>query len=106
MIKDIKRIDLNGNEYLVESVVCDRCKNILGPQDYYNTVKLVGWQPVKMEPGHAYGLGEPQNWHLCEMCFEESSKFMKGEEKQKRRKSTKLPGQISLFDIIEEDEDD
>jgi hypothetical protein len=105
MIKDIKRIDLNGNEYLQESVVCDKCKNILGPKDFYNTVKLVGWQPVKMEPGHAYGLGAHQAWHLCEKCFAESSKFMNGEETQKIKSKTthsdQLPGQTSLFDATE-----
>jgi hypothetical protein len=105
MIKDIKRIDLNGNEYLQESVVCDRCKNILSQKDFYYTIKLAGWRPVKIEPGHAYGLGEPQEWHLCEQCFVESKKFMNGEYKQKRQRNNlniePLPGQISMFDTTE-----
>jgi hypothetical protein len=100
MIKDIKRIDLNGNEYLQESVICDRCKNILGAKDFYNTVKHAGWCPVKIEGGAAYGLSDPGKWHLCEKCFAESIKFMNGEDKRKR-KSDQLPGQTSLFDTTE-----
>jgi hypothetical protein len=105
MIKDIKRIDLNGNEYFQESIVCDRCKNILSPKDFYYNIKLAGWRPVKIETRHVYGLTSPQEWHLCEKCFEESQKFMNGEETKNRKRKTsnteQLPGQLDVFDIID-----
>lgn len=69
MIKDIRRIDLQGNEYLQEVVMCDRCKNILEQNDYYYTIKLISAHPVKMKPNTAYGLSPREPWHMCEECY-------------------------------------
>ena len=69
MIKDIIRIDLQGNKYLQEVVMCDKCKNILEPKDFYYTIKLTGWRPVKIEPDTAYGFSPREPWHICEECY-------------------------------------
>ena len=70
MIKTIPKIDLQGNETLQEVVICNRCKTILAPEDYYYTFKRVAWHPVKMKPGTAYGFAAGSNdpWHICEKC--------------------------------------
>lgn len=83
MIKDIKRIDLQGNEYLQEVVMCDRCKNILEPKDFYYIIKLAGWHPVKFEPNTAYGLGgDNKSWHICEKCYSKVQAELNGEAQE------------------------
>ena len=69
MVKDIKKVDLQGNEYYQEVVICDRCKRVLEPEDYYYTFERTAWHPVKMMPGHVYGFNAANKpWHICEKC--------------------------------------
>lgn len=72
MIKYIKKVDLQGNEYYQEVVICNRCKNILASEDYYYTFERTAWHPVKMKPCCAYGFSAGTNnpWHICEKCHD------------------------------------
>lgn len=72
MIKDIKKVDLQGNEYYQEVVMCDRCKSVLASEDYYYTFERTAWHPVKMKPCCAYGFSAGTNkpWHICEKCHD------------------------------------
>lgn len=84
MIKDIKRIDLQGNEYLQEVVICDRCKNILESKDFYYTIELSSWHPVKREPNKVYVLGSDRKpWHICEKCYVKVKAELNGEAQEK-----------------------
>lgn len=82
MIKDIKRIDLQGNEYLQEIVMCDRCKSILKPKDYCYTIKLTSCHPIKMEPNTAYGLSPREPWHMCEECYCKFAEELNGDTQE------------------------
>lgn len=78
MIKDIKRVDLQGNEYYQESVICNRCKKVLQSTDFYHTIKIAGYHPVKIEPGTAYGLSPTEPWHICDDCYKDVSDVLNG----------------------------
>ena len=80
MIKDIRKIDLQGNEYYVESVICNRCKRVLQPEDFYHSIKRVGWCPVRIPPNTAYGLGHMEPWHICDKCIEKVIDVMEGKD--------------------------
>lgn len=80
MIKDIRKIDLQGNEYYVESVICNRCKRVLRPEDFYHSIKRVGWRPVRIPPNKAYGLGHMEPWHICDECIEKVIDVMEGKD--------------------------
>ncbi len=84
MIKYIKKIDLQGNEYLQETVICNRCKKPLEPTDYMYTLKLVSAHPVRIEPGCAYGLAPREPWHVCESCYSEVCVELDGEVKPRK----------------------
>lgn len=82
MIKTIKKIDLQGNEFFQEVCICNRCKRILEPQEYVYETKWTGWHPVKMEDSYAYGFGKESNLvkHLCTFCKGEVESFINGKD--------------------------
>ena len=67
MIKQIMKIDIHGNEYLQEVVICNRCKKIINAHDYVHEIRWCGAHPVKIEPGYAYGLS-PEAAAVKDIC--------------------------------------
>lgn len=88
MIKEIKKIDLQGNETWQEVVVCNRCKKTLEPTDYVYETKWTAWHPVKMESTHAYGFASGSNpvKHICKCCQKEVEDFINGKDKMSTHK--------------------
>ena len=80
MIKTIRKIDLQGNEYFQEVCICNRCKRSLDSSELVYETKWISWHPVKMQPGTAYGFGQYANpiKHLCTFCQGEVESFING----------------------------
>lgn len=80
MIKDIRKVDLQGNEYYQESVICNRCKRVLSAKEFYYTIKISGYHPVKIEPRTAYGLKPREPWHICDECYKKVAEVLDGND--------------------------
>lgn len=82
MIKTIKKIDLQGNEYFQEVCICNRCKRILESSELVYETKWTSWHPVKMQSGTAHGFGQGANpiKHLCTFCQGEVESFINGRD--------------------------
>lgn len=98
MIKEIKKIDLQGKETWQEVVVCNRCKKTLEPTDYVYETKWTAWHPVKMESTHAYGFASGSNpvKHICECCQKEVEDFINGKDKLNTYKLTTFKERVEI----------
>ena len=81
MIKTIKKIDIQGNEIWQDVYVCNRCKRILGEDEYVYTTQWKSYFPVKPKGLVACGFGEGSNpdIHICENCSNDVQLFWNGE---------------------------
>ena len=89
MIKTIKKIDIQGNEIWQEVYVCNRCKRILGEDEYVYTTKWKSYFPVKPNGLVACGFGESSNpdIHICENCSNDVQRFWNGEYSNEHAKA-------------------
>jgi hypothetical protein len=98
MIKEIKKIDLQGNETWQEVIVCNRCKKTLEPTDYVYETKWTGVYPVKMESICACGFAAGANptKHICERCQKEVEDFINGKDKLSTHKLTTFKERVEM----------
>ena len=83
-IEDIcEFLEPNETTNLDKTVICEKCGKILKGNNFYNTIELIGWGPVVIKPGYAYGISPncKTKWDLCEDCYSEIfSQFGKNQE--------------------------
>lgn len=63
MIKYVRKRDLQGNEYYQESIICNKCKNIIitNPKNIYYTIKITSSTKSKSK-----------KLHICNDCYKKA----------------------------------